>query len=307
MQSFIKKTIGFAILFVVSNYIYLLTIQQLDWNFKKRIESLNLESPNYDIIVIGNSLAMDGIDTGLLTQNGYSSYNLSIAGASLNTNYIQLNEYLKKYNHKPEFVILGLGAYMNSFKEEKVHPVVDYGQENKKLSYKEIPMIKFKWIFKELIKKVVSKAHRDAYLHFGQLKFAKQIPDETEIDLERKFPMKKYQTSDLIRKILTTCTQNGIKLLIVELPGYKKVRHKKEFNCKLLDNQTNNGLLLDYNNIEACKIYDSNKDWIGNHHLNIYGAKKLTNLLIKDLVKIGSRNFEELECLENMHDDINKQ
>lgn len=297
MKNFIKKSFVFLILFIVSNALYLLIIQQVDWNFKKRIESLNFESPKNDIVVIGNSLAMDGIDTGLLTEQGFTSYNLSIAGASLKTNYIQLKEYLSMYNHKPKYVILGLGAYMNSFTGEEIHPVVDFTRKEKQFNLSDIPMIKFKWIFKELIKKMVSKVHRDAYVNYGQLKFAKQIPDRTTLDTERTFPINKYKSSEILQSIINTCNENKIRLIVIEMPGYKKVRHKKEFNCLTLDKANNNGWLFDYNNVEDCEIYDSEEDWVGNHHLNVLGAKKCTEVLLDDLRALENKTSNHPNCI----------
>lgn len=293
MKSFIFKLLGFLVGFICLNIGYLFLIQKVDWNYKKRIEALNLDTPQYDVIVIGNSLAMDGIDTGLLSENGYSSYNLAMAGASLKTNYIQLHEYLTMYDYKPKYVVLGLGAYMNSFSGDEVHPVVDYTMNDRKISYSDIPMIKFKWIFKELIKKMVSKVHRDAYLNYGQLKFAKKIPDKTTINPDREFPLEKYQSSSLIKSIINTCTERGIKILVVELPGYKEVRHKRSFDCLMLDPDHQNGILLDYNSIKGCEVYDADIDWVGNHHLNINGAIKCTKQLLEDLNSI------------NRHDSLN--
>ena len=56
----------------------------------------------FEIIVIGNSLAMDGINTEMLGK----AYNLSIGGATLNTNKRQLEEYLESCQKKPKKVIL---------------------------------------------------------------------------------------------------------------------------------------------------------------------------------------------------------
>ncbi len=296
MILFIKKTILFLFLFIASNFIYLIILQKTDWNYKKRIDALTLDAPDNDIIVIGNSLAMDGIDTELLSQNGYQSYNLSLGGSSLRTNYIQLNEYLTLYEKKPKCVILGLGSYLNDFEKETIHPIVEYTQKDREVSFRDLPMLKFRWLFKELLKKLVSKAHREASLKYGQLRFKKQVPDNTALDHNNDFPIDRYKSAPFIYDIIDLCSDYDIELIIVEMPGLKKTRHKKRFNCMLLDEVNNNGLLLDYNNFSDCEIFDDQKDWIGDSHLNAYGAKKMTTRLLSDLQKMDVTAPQRLKC-----------
>ena len=89
MGGFVIKLIAFFFLFILSNIVYLIFIQNIDWNYSKRLEALNFNSPNYDVLVLGNSLAMDGIDAEELSKNGFNAYNLALGGSSLMTNYIQ--------------------------------------------------------------------------------------------------------------------------------------------------------------------------------------------------------------------------
>src|SRR5687768_3791462 len=113
MRKFLIKIGYFAIIFIIINFIFLALISLTDWNFKKRIEALRMEKPKFDLIVLGNSLAMDGIDTKLLTEKGLNSYNMAIGGANAETNYIMLEEYLDKCETKPQYVIFGVATYTN--------------------------------------------------------------------------------------------------------------------------------------------------------------------------------------------------
>lgn len=294
MTNFIKRSSIFLLLFVVSNFSYLLLIQKTDWNFKKRIESLNLVSPKIDVLVLGNSLAMDGVDTRLLTENGFRAYNLAIGGSSLKTNYIQLEEYIAMYEHKPKYVILGLGSYMSSFLDPKetLHPIVDFTLENKKFGIKDIPMVKFNWLFEELLKKIVSKKHRNAYLEYGQLKFRKSVTDNTTFNPLNKFPIQRYINSTLLQDFIKLCSLNNIQLIVVEMPGFKNVRHQKRLDYTFLNKDQTVGILLDCNNVEFCEIFEDNKDWIGNSHLNEYGAIKFTDRLLQKLKNINKETYQ---------------
>jgi len=281
MKKFIVKIFIFFIIMLALNLLYLYIIQETDWDFKKRIESLNLNSPKYDILILGNSLAMDGIDTRYMNEHALKAYNLAFAGASLKTNYIQLQEYINTYKYKPKYVILGLGSYLNDFKSNTIHPIVDFTRINNSYHISDIPMLKFKWKFKEILKKLVSKPHREAYLDYGQLKFKKKITDKTTVDFNNKFLLEKYMDSIILKDIIKLSSANNIKLFIIEMPGFKKERHVKIFDYKIIDEAKVNGFLLDFNTIEFCKIFKDDEDWIGRSHLNVFGAKKFTKELLK--------------------------
>lgn len=293
MYKFLLKILFFALAILLCNALYLWVVIKTDYNFIKRIETLNFNNPTYDVLVLGNSLAFDGIDAALLTENGYDSYNMAIAGSSIYTNKLQLEEYLSMYKHKPKYIIFGLGSYINNIDNENsiIHPVVDYTRKDKIYTFDDIPMLKFKWIFIDLLKRLVSKQHREADLVRGQLKFSKQVADQSKIDSSKVFPYEEYKfdpdNPNNFSSIINICSNNGIKLIIVEMPGFKRVRHKKSFESLVLDKTHNNAILLDYNNFESAEIFDSQTDWIGNSHLNEYGAKKLTKRLIQDLNEIG--------------------
>ena len=62
------------------------------WDFVKRRESLNFNNPDYELLVLGSSLAEYGIDTELLTSQGKKSFNLCLVGSSIKTGYVQINE-----------------------------------------------------------------------------------------------------------------------------------------------------------------------------------------------------------------------
>lgn len=294
MYRFLLKIFFFAVAVLVCNALYLVIVIKTDFNFQKRLETLNFENPTYELLVLGNSLALDGIDTELLTENGYDSYNMALAGSSIFSIKLQLEEYLSSYQHKPEYIILGLGSYINYIDNDskQIHPVVDFTRKEKSYTFDDIPMIRFKWIFIDLLKKLVSKKHREAYLKHGQLRFSKQVADKSKIDSSRTFPFKEYEFNrdnpNNFSDIINICSNKGIKLIIVEMPGFKKVRHKKSFDRLILDKSNNNAILFDYNNFEFAEIFDSQTDWIGNNHLNVYGAKKLTNRLVQDLNTIDA-------------------
>lgn len=289
MKKFILKIISFFILIICINIIYLFVIQKTDWNYKKRLEALNFKKPTFDLLVFGNSLTMDGVDTDYLTKHNYNSYNMSIGGATIKTSYIQLKEYLESYSYKPKYVIYGMGSYIDYGKIEQVHPIVEFTKKNKNYTIGDIPMLRFKWTFKELLRKIISKKHREAKIVKGQLRFEKLTIDQTKLNTKNQFSLKKYTESKYIKKLIDICNLNNIKLILVEMPGSKSVRHLKEFDCMVLDSKNQNGILFDFNTIDYGRSYDTKKYWISNHHLNAVGARKFT----KDLISIIDMDVQQ--------------
>jgi hypothetical protein len=65
------------------------------------------------------------------------------------------------------------------------------------------------------------------------------------------------------------------------MPGYKETQNLSEIGPHLLN--FNNGCSANLYNLDSkdfCTIFDSEKDWIGNSHLNEFGATKFTKELI---------------------------
>jgi len=57
----------FSTFFILVNFIFLGILALTDWDFKKRLESIKLDNPDFELLVLGDSFAEYGIDTELLT------------------------------------------------------------------------------------------------------------------------------------------------------------------------------------------------------------------------------------------------
>ena len=283
MQKFIKKIILFSVFFIVLNALYLYACIVWDWSFAKRVEALTMESPKYENIILGNSLAMDGMDSEVMSVHGEFTYNLSIGGASLKTNFIQLKEYLKIAGKNPKTVILGLGSYMNDFQREEIIPVVDFTMEGNHYGLKDLPMIKFRWIVFELIKKVIDPDHRNAKLNQGQLRIGRIVEDDTDYRNPLPLlPLKNYTDAEYLKKIAHLCRTYDIRLILIEMPGFKRTRNQTSIGPHKLSLDGDTTIdLYNLNNIHFAAILDAKRDWLGNSHLNKYGAAKFTQEMQK--------------------------
>lgn len=289
MKEFFRKSLLFIIFFIVFfalvNFLYITIIISTDWDFQKRIESLSFKNPDFDLLVLGSSMALDGIDAGLLTSNGISSYNMALGGNSMMANYIQLKEYLTKYSKKPKYVLLGINSSIESFTNDKIPPVIEVTAENYKYTINDIPILRFKWLGFEFLKKIVSSKHRKAKLYNGQLKFEKTGIDNTKFG-DSLLNIQKFESSPIIGDIAKLCSQNGIELLILELPGFKETQNLHKIGpYKLTFLNGLNADLYNFNSMEFCSIFDSSNDWVAKSHLNKCGAAKFTRELMSILKK----------------------
>lgn len=289
MKNFIIKsfifTCFFACFFVLINIIYIVIIASTDFNFIKRFEALKFDNPDFELLVLGASLPQDGIDTELLTLSGIKSYNTTIDGSTIRTDYVQLKEYLTKYAKRPKVVLLGVNSFLDPLKDEGIHPIVEVTMKDYQFRLKDAPVLKFKWLGFEFLKKIVSKKHRNAKLSYGQLKFQKTNPDNTTYS-DKYINIKIFESSHWIGEIAKLCNQYGIDLIILEMPGFKETQNlSKPGPFKLSFNNGCSANLYNFNSRLFCKIFNPDKDWIGNSHLNEFGAKKFTEELINTLKK----------------------
>ena len=260
-------------------------IAKTDWDFKRRLETLHFTNPKFELIVLGHSLAANGIDTEYLTLNDIESYNLSVGGSFPKTNLIQLNEYLLKCHENPKYVILGLASYLGSFDRETIHPIIEFTMDDYKFGVHDIPVIKFQWLGVQFLKKIVSKIHRDVRLSLGQLKSQKVTPDISQYS-DMELNISAYTESYYVGQIAEICSLNGIELIIIEMPGFKRTQNSSDIGPYLLNFKNGQSAnLYNFNSKAFCEIFNANEDWTSNSHLNEFGAKKFTKELVKYIKK----------------------
>lgn len=290
MKRFILKFIAFTIILIVFNILYLEYLKEHNIEFSKAIFISQMEGENFECIVLGNSVALDGIDTKYLSQKGVPSYNFALGGASIEASYIQLSNYIN--SNQTSVVILGLspGVNLKTFVPPPLHPTIEYSYNiGDNFNIRSIPMIKFQWLAIEVVKKIFSKDHREVEVVMGQLRTKKTVPDRTNYPDQT---IKKISSDDLIEakylvKLDSLCAANDIVFFAVSLPGYKKTQNDIPQGLHTLNYGDGNILnFINLNNRSFCtEIFDDETDWLGNSHLNQYGAEKLTEQLYREYAK----------------------
>jgi hypothetical protein len=275
----------FLIFFVLINFLYLGVIAVTDWDFRKRIEALTFDNPDFELLVLGNSIPEYGIDTELLTSMGIKSYNLAIIGNSDETSYIQLNEYLTKYSKKPKYVIYGVASYSDPFYNKGIQPVVEFTMKGHVYRWNDIPVSKFRWFGVEILKKIISNDHRKTKISYGQIKTPKVISDNS-VYKESSFDEQRIKSAYWIGEIAKLCNQKGLELMIIEMPGQKDKQNKDKVGpYPLTFSNGSSAVLYNLNSSDFCVILNPDKDWCGMSHLSQYGAGRITEAFVGLLQK----------------------
>lgn len=282
MKKFIQRGLLAVAILIVINVISLVILNYYSPSFKKVHESSGFKNKNYDLLVFGNSLAMDGVDTEYLTQKGINSYDFAIGGCHVSSCVIQLNNYLKN-NQKPKAILLVLSsATGRSFlnKVTFVNPEIEFffhpTFENSVLNP---PPVKFRWLFAELIKIVVSNDHRHSTVVQGQWRSPKVIPDTSVYNNEKNA---NFNYKDpYLSQIIDICDRHGIKVIVTEFPAANNLRNRLPY---LYEAQTLHGKKMKIYNLNnydiSSSFIDSKTDWLAPNHLNQKGAVKITDYLL---------------------------
>jgi len=284
----------FGIFSIVVNSIFLVVIATTDWDFVKRRQSLNFDNPDYDLLVVGASLAEYAIDTELLTSAGIKSFNLSLVGSSVKTGYIQLNEYLTRFANKPDVVILGVNSYLEDFHGDGIQPVVEFTMKGHRYEFKDIPITKFNWAGMELLKKAILSEYRKTTVTFGHKKSLRTIPDHSEYN-NLTLDLNEYESALWINKIADLCSAYRVHFIILDLPGIKETQNVSGIGpYEIKYDNGSSAVLYNLNSQAFCQYIDYNEDWAGLSHFNRTGAMRFTN----ELMTIVFQNKEN-NCLSD--------
>ena len=292
MSKFLKKCGLFLGLLLLLNVIYLIVLLFFSPGFKKIYESYNFKNQNNELLVFGNSMALDGIDSEYLTQKGIQTYNFSVAGDHISTSLLQLKEYLK-YNKQPKSIIIGFSSVIGRAYLNRVpfnNPEVEFFYHSNLINnITNPPLLNFQWLSIDLLKILVSKDHRNAKLIRGQWKTGKVIADNSTYKVRASNSLD--YNDPYLTQIIDLCKIKGIKVLLVELPGANSKRDNlPPVYITNIENHRNMKIYNLNNYCVSSKIIDSSKDWLAEDHLNQNGARKITTYLLENCIKIENSN-----------------
>lgn len=291
MSAFLKKCLWFLIVVIVLNILYVFLLLGFSPAFQKTYAISTFKGKNYDLLILGNSMALDGIDAEYLTKEGVNSYNLALAGDHISTSSAILEDYLKD-NAPPKTVMIGLSSAIGRGYLNKIpfkNPEVEFFY-NPDLwtNIKNPPLLNFQWLAVDMLKIIVSKDHRNAELILGQWRTSKVIPDHS-VYAKPNYPKLEYN-SPYLKQIIEKCESRGINVILVELPAANKNQNSLPFEY---DVKFGNKIKKVYNlnnQAIASKLINPSTDWLAPDHLNERGAAKVTQYLLKNVIHVKAND-----------------
>ena len=243
-----------------------------------------------DILIIGSSRAKHHYNPKIFSENlNLSCYNAGIGGHGLFLNYAMLSDNIKI--NKPKLVILDVSPNVIVDKDSysKLNSLLPYYKNS--TAFREIIQLNPKFSRLGLISNLYKYNSTLYDLLRGYLLKSKNhnlgfVPLEGEISKENYDPFfleeEKFDDNKLIylNKIISICSNNNIKLVIVISPTYEKF-DKKNNIIKILASDINNKNIEFYNYSDYSKLYKNPEYFTDQLYLNETGA----NIFSKDLVK----------------------
>lgn len=286
-----------VVLFAAVNLLFVFLLPRIDAEFGKTRQVYHFRNQHFQTLILGNSTAMDGMDAQELERaTGKTAFNFSLGGASLESNYVQFAAYLEQ-NQAPESVILCLSSsHINYRNEMELNPIVDYYYQNRfgKKALNDIPLFRFRWLFVDNFKKLISSAHRNAVMVNGQLRINRTIPDDSHTaETPRNcFSSADYQHKgyDFMWKIARLCQSKHIRLTILEMPCWADQQNDcADIQVSAAEAAAPINLqIINLNNRNWIRqVIDPTKDWLSRNHLNARGAKRFTTALVP-LLKLNT-------------------
>ena len=292
MKKFLLFFAGLLLAFVIINFLYLLILPKVDWDFSKTKEAHNFNNQQLKVLVFGNSTAMDGVNTEMISNSIGPAYNFSVGGASLETNFLQFEKYLQN-NQEPAMVLLFLSSsHVNYFNKFELNPIIEYYYADSLHidGLNDIPLFRFRWSFVENFKKFISPRHRSATVIKGQLRINSMVPDNSLRNVNspdscnHNYNDKGYQ---YMWKMAALCKEKGILFKVFEMPCWKAYQN----GCpdKKLTNKgdifQDDISLYNINNLSICDtLLDPKTAWLSKNHLNYNGSIKVTGEIIRRLL-----------------------
>lgn len=337
MKTLWKKVILFFLIFAilfVSVQSKLRYKWEKDENMSIRMEQYESEpKDSIDVLYFGSSPIYAGLNPMFMwEQHGITSYNFAVSMQSALTTYYQI-EYALKYQ-QPKAIVIDLCALTQSRKADDLiwEPVYRKVVET-------MPDKKIKWRMIKDIVKYNDKQTYSSYL-FPLLRYHSRWNELTQWDFDEELWYKWYEsyrkgallqttidemvennlelnvgnenlTVDPINslyydKIIELCDKNNIMLIAVSMPRYDNSWDLSQQRVTENYCEENGIIYIDYSIPERLQEIglDFSKDFYNSGHLNIYGAKKVTEDLGKELKELAE--FED-HSQDLRYEEWNKQ
>ena len=301
-----KYLVGISLFLIISFIIkFSLENKESTNNFKKFYES----EKKYDVLFIGSShMMMDILPVELSKEYEIWSYNISVGGSTIATNYWMIINSLDYAN--PKLLVVDCGELSNDFKVPNAKYIHNY-LDALPLSINKIKMLNdleneiytretdvfniFEYIWSPYIyhnrwKNLTKEDFKISNYYNGRggtnditslNKNIEQVNTYLELnEYDKNFEIDETTGTLYLRKIIEECKKRDIELLLTYMPGNKhSLIYQKENNkAKEIAEEYN----VNYIDVLNLDIYNESIDYLSDgDHLNLSGARKVTDYIGK--------------------------
>lgn len=297
-QLIVKIALFIVVIFLVEKPIgYLVSKGIVKRQYDQRLEQLFQGEIRSDIIILGSSRSLNGIDAGELALNmeNQTVYNFGFSGSNLNFHESIFNIITQVYI--PQKILLVLDDE-NAFKvnekaiyrKDKLFPFIQYEpilKEIVKNSSKSYLPSKVSWLYREnqnLFESInyffKGKLDPDETTNVNEYGFIPLSNGENHLNklVDRSLSLTYFDSEEQktyiesLKSIVSKSNNLGISLYLVRIPSYKS--KLLGFNERLNKIVGENIPILDFSNDLQDEKYH-----FDNGHLNALGAKKMASLI----------------------------
>lgn len=318
-----KKNIVKGILFISIFFLILEIIEEkldlksesskrvIEFYYDKRIDS--------EILTLGSSHILYGLDTRLIKENGKDAYNLAHTGQRIPQSYFLLKESIIN-NQIPKILIIDIfGAFLKRPKYDYMSfSKTDNGLRNleiKKeyLEYSKYELSPFKIVDIHNNWKMLNKENiisgiayedtfKDEELYSGFFVEKEKLKSSNfnKLNKEQIKKIEEYynindeiniEELEYLKKIKKLCEDNSIELYVIKTPVINYIIEEEKYSKKISEPiekymWDNNLKYIDFNLAQIKEKINLNfkSDFLNNGHLNENGAKKITQYIINEII-----------------------
>ncbi len=310
MKKFILKTIIISFPVFLLLVILELFFLQVPNNYNYKSAYLGKNIKDVEVLILGSSHTFLGVNPAYFD---YKTFNCAEYLQSLDYDYRIFNKYEEEYKNL-KVVVIPIAYFSLWYKLEQqqikfrlLSYVQAYGFINKNISIKEIleEESKFKWKVRRIkdyffLKKTVVECDELGWIGKDKsIREALGVTSEDLIELGKSvasyhdkimFDENYNDNVNYLKSIISWCGNRGVKVLLFTPPAYVTYRNslRKEYVNKMLE--TTKDLVSEYDNCQYFNFLSDTsfqeKDFYDLHHLNRFGAeklsKKLNNIIISN-------------------------
>ena len=339
VKNIIRIIIYIVIIIITINYLFNIYRPYDNVTAYKPIEYSKQKKNSISVLFVGSSEVHNGISPMQLYRDyGFTSYDMSYSFATLKSNYYQILNSL--HNQKPQLIVLDLSQYfIENSNEEQQHISIDYipindakikfvnDKNNKFSKFQKLsflsPFFSYhdnwknkkinQYIYLKNINNTYKASMRKGFTFIWVYNKIEKFKNKNYMNDSLKEINVKNSSYDYLLKIKEVCDKNNIILQLICMPSSSSWNNSKSMAIEKLSKE------LGLNFIDLNKLYDDTKIDLdydfrdGETHLNIMGARKITDYLgnfltsnysMKDCRKDNyysnwNKDLEDYEKLEN--------